>query len=290
VTEVTEGVARSVHDRLVRYAKHEELDPTLVFTRYGVERFLYRLGCSTHAERFVLKGAVLLYAWLDEMGRATRDVDLLGLEDLSDEGLIDLIGEVCEERVAEDGLSFDRDSIRITRIRAENTYGGVRATLFGRLGAGRIKLQIDIGLGDATEPEPEWVELPTLFGGEGPKLRAYRPETVVAEKLHAIVHLGAANTRLKDYYDLLALSRARVFDEADLRRAIEATFRRRQTPIPTSKPMGLRPRFATADRRRQWESFISRNDLSDVGRLEEMLDEIAAAFGAVMWNAEGDSG
>jgi hypothetical protein len=165
---------------------HEGLDPTLVFTRYGVERFLYRLGRSAHAERFVLKGAVLLYAWLDEMGRATRDVDLLGLEDLSDEALIDLIGDVCLERVDEDGLRFDRDFIGIAPIRTEDAYGGFRATLVGMLGAGRIKLHIDIGLGDATEPEPEWIELPALLGGKGPRLRAYRPETIIAEKLHAI--------------------------------------------------------------------------------------------------------
>jgi predicted nucleotidyltransferase component of viral defense system len=239
VSARTEGLARSVHTRLVNHAKGRGLDPTLVFTRYALERFLYRLGQSPHADRFILKGAVLLSAWLGDVGRATRDVDFLGVGDLSDEALVGLITDVCRHSVDEDGMVYDVDTIRVARIRDENAYGGRRVTLVGRLGDGRISVQVDVGLGDATVPDPEWVDLPTILDAAAPKLRAYRPETVIAEKLHAIVRLGVANTRLKDYYDLVALSRTHSFDAGSLRAALEATFSRRGTDLPGSAPPGL---------------------------------------------------
>lgn len=285
----TEGVARSVHDRLVRHAKAEGLDPTLVFTRYGLERFLFRLGRSEHADRFILKGALLLFAWLGEIGRTTRDADLLGLGDLSDEVLLALMRDVCGQPVDADGMSFDPDSVQVAAIRVEDAYGGRRVLLVGALGAGRIKVQIDVGKGDATVPEPDWLDVPVILDAPAPRLRAYRPETVVAEKLHAIVRLGLANTRLKDFYDLVALARTRTFDGATLRSSIEATFERRKTELPAAVPSGLTAPFATGDRRRQWTAFVTRNELREAPELLEALDEVAAFIGPITWESVGDT-
>lgn len=280
----TEGLARSVHDRLVQHARVQGVDPTLVFARYGLERFLYRLSRSPHSDRFVLKGALLLHAWLGESGRPTRDADLLGLGDLSDAVLLDVIRDICEQPVEDDGMTFDAESIRLDVIRAEAAYGGRRISVFGRLGSGRIKVQVDVGIGDATVPEPEWLDLPSLLDLPRLRLRAYRPETVVAEKLHAIVHLGLANTRMKDFYDLLILGQTRTFEEATLREAIEATFQRRRTELPSHVPPGLTAEFASEARRRQWTAFVERNNLTAVPELSQALVELRAWLGPLTWS------
>ena len=281
---LTEGSARSVHDRLIRHARTEGFDPTLVFARFGLERFLYRLSRSPHADRFVLKGALLLYAWLGDAGRATRDADLLGLGELPDDALLDIVRDVCRQAVEEDGMRYDDASIRLDVIRADDTHAGRRISLFGRLGSGRIKVQIDVGVGDATVPEPEWLELPTLLDLPRPRMRAYRPETVVAEKLHAVVHLGLANTRIKDFYDLLILYRTQTFDDALLRSAIEATFRRRRTELPDREPPGLSAEFASEPRRRQWRAFAERNELGPVPEFAIALTELRAWLGPLTWS------
>jgi predicted nucleotidyltransferase component of viral defense system len=283
VSRRTEGLARSVHTRLVDHAKEQGLDPTLVFTRYALERFLFRLGESPHADRFILKGAVLLFAWLGDVGRATRDVDFLGVGDPSDDTLVDLIVDACRHPVDDDGIVFDVDTIRVVDIRADQAYGGRRVTFVGLLGKGRIHVQVDVGTGDATVPEPEWIDLPTIFDGPAPKLRAYRPETVVAEKLHAIVHLGLANTRLKDFYDLIALSHTQTFEAHALRRAIEATFSRRRSDVPVAVPPGLGDEFADEDRQRQWSAFLERNELELRLGLDEALEQLGVFLGPVVW-------
>lgn len=154
----TSGLARSIHTRLIRQAKLLNADPSLVLTRFATERFLYRLSCSRHAERFVLKGALLLLVRLGETFRPTRDADLLGFGDLSNDSLAEIIMEICTHEVEPDGITFESPTIRLTSIRPEDIYGGKRVTLLARLGSARIHLQIDIGIGDAVVPEPEWIE------------------------------------------------------------------------------------------------------------------------------------
>lgn len=206
MTDETQGLARSVHTRLVRHAHAQGLDPNLVLQRYGLERFLYRLSKSEHAERFVLKGALLLLAWLGETLRPTRDADFLGFGDLSPLELRETITEILAVPVPDDGLAFDPDSVEISDIRGDDDYGGRRVRAWTALGAAQIRLQLDIGIGDATEPPPAWLEYPCLLDFPAPRIRAYRPETVVAEKAHALVVLGAVNSRMRDFFDLHILA------------------------------------------------------------------------------------
>ena len=156
----TTGLAQSVQTRLVRHAKDLGLDPNLVLARYAAERFLYRLSRSRHADRFVLKGALLMLAWLGETIRPTRDVDLLGFGDLSGSALAASLHEILSVEVEADGVTFDLSSIQIEAIRAEDLYGGQRATFLAFLGTTRLKVQVDVGIGDAVEPEPELLEYP----------------------------------------------------------------------------------------------------------------------------------
>lgn len=165
----------------------------------SVERFLYRLSRSAYAERFVLKGALLLLVWLGETLRPTRDADLLGFGELSDDTLRDIFREVCTVEVEPDAVSLLPDTVEVQAIREEDAYGGRRITLQGRLGTARLRVQVDIGVGDVVNPEPQWLEYPSLLGLPRPRLRAYPREALVAEKLHAMVVLGMRNSRMKDF-------------------------------------------------------------------------------------------
>lgn len=268
--------------RLARHAKAIGVDPNLVLTRYGVERFLYRLSRSQHAERFVLKGALLLLAWLGETLRPTRDVDLLGFGELTDGELLAIFREVCGVVVEPDATIFDAASVKVAAIREDDAYGGQRVTVRGRIGTARVGVQVDIGIGDAVTPAPEWIEYPSLLDFPSPRLRAYPRETVLAEKLHAMVLLGTRNSRMKDYYDVFALLRDGGHAEALLTRAIAATFVRRRTALPEGVPVGLSDVFSgDPERQAQWRAFLAKNRLEGpalVEVVEELRERLASAF------------
>ena len=259
---MSSGLVRSVHVRLIQHAKALGVDPNLVLARYATERLLYRISVSSHGERFVLKGGLLLLVWLGEAIRPTRDVDLLGYGDLRADALAATFREVCAVDVEPDGLTFDASSIRVVAIRAEDPYGGQRVTLTAYLGSARLRIQVDVGVGDAVTPEPEWLEYPSLLDLPRPRLRAYRPETAIAEKVHAMVVLGSKNSRMRDFFDVHALASHREFDGTNLARALRATFERRDTPIPTATPLALTPAFAELEgKRAQWAGFLRRSRL-----------------------------
>ena len=274
MSSARDGLARSVQVRLARHAKEIGVDPNLVLTRYAVERFLYRLSRSQYVDRFVLKGALLLLVWLGETLRPTRDADLLGFGDLSDEELTQIFVNVCGVEVEPDAMMYFGDSVCLEPIRMEDAYGGRRVTLQAQIGAARIRVQVDIGIGDVVTPAAEWMEYPGLLDLPRPRLRAYPPETVVAEKLHAIVLLGSKNSRMKDYFDLRALARQGVLDAKLLGAAIAATFERRLTALPEGVPLGLSDEFALdAAKRAQWKAFLVKNRL-DAPELQAVIEEV----------------
>ncbi len=281
------GLAQSVQTRLARHAKEIGVDPNLVLTRYGVERFLYRLSRSPYAEQFVLKGALLLLVWLGETLRPTRDADLLGFGELSDDALIGIFREVCAVEVEPDAVTFLPDTVEVQAIREEDAYGGQRVTLQARLGPARIRVQVDIGIGDAVVPAPQWLEYPGLLDLPCPRLRAYPREVVVAEKLHAMVLLGMRNSRLKDYFDVHALLREGGMDARQISSAIIATFDRRRTAIPEGLPVGLSDAFSEdAGHQTRWRAFLDRNNLQ--GRnLTEVVREIREGLGPALEHARG---
>lgn len=262
MSSAREGLARSIQVRLAQHAKKIGADPNLVLTRYAVERFLYRLSKSPHGERFVLKGALLMLAWLGDDLRPTRDADLLGYGDLPAEELGRIFAEVCDVAVEPDTMSYAAASVRVEPIRHEDDYGGHRVTLDARQGAARLRIQVDVAVGDAVVPAAQWLEYPGLLDLPRPRLRAYSAETVIAEKLHAIVVLGEANSRMKDYFDLHALAREGGARAPDVSAAISATFERRKTDVPAGWPYGLSDEFAdNAAKGRQWAAFLDKNRL-----------------------------
>lgn len=250
------NVGASVRARLLTMARQKGQAFDLLLTRYAIERLLHRLSLSLHRNRFVLKGAMLMTTWFDDPHRPTRDVDFLGYGDPAPEAMLATFREICAIDV-DDGIAFDVDALRVELIREELDYGGLRLCTTGQLAGARITVIIDIGFGDAIEPGIEEINLPVLLDLPEPRLRVYARETVIAEKFQAMVMLGLANSRMKDFYDVWILSRSYDFDEDRLSRAIAATFERRGTAIPFDEPEALTQTFATdAGKQRQWAAFV----------------------------------
>ncbi len=231
---------------------------------------MYRVATSPHKDKFILKGATLFTVWSGTPHRATRDLDLLGFGDNSPDALARTFREICVVVTIQDGLRFDDKSVSAEPIREDNIYGGIRITMVAKLGTTRIPVQVDVGFGDDVVPNPTEVTLPALLEFPSPVLRAYAKETVVAEKFHAMVVLGMSNSRMKDFFDVAWLAKHFDFDEAILRSAIESTFGRRNTPIPTTIPLCLTEEFfADAAKQRQWNAFTNR-----IGEPDESLQDV----------------
>ena len=271
-----QNLAASVYARLLKRTEPGDEQFQFVLMRYGAERLMYRLGQSEHAANFVLKGAMMFLVWTGAQYRATKDMDLLALKSASVERLRDIFRELCELPVAQDGLAFEPDSVKAEEIREDNLYQGVRVTLVTRLGKARVPIQVDIGFGDAVTPKPVQADFPTLLDFPAPRLAMYPRETVVAEKFEAMVKLGLANSRMKDFYDIWALSREFDFDGGVLSAAIQATFKRRKTALTPTMPLALTLEFSSDPlKQTQWKAFVRRSRLKLATEgLEQVVAEI----------------
>ncbi|MBY4594055.1 nucleotidyl transferase AbiEii/AbiGii toxin family protein [Ottowia caeni] len=259
---MSRNLAASIRARLKQRADARKQDFNLILTHYGLERLLYRPSISPHAGNYLLKGALLFSLWYDRPHRPTRDADLLGFGPDDIYSAVAAFREICAMEV-EDGIAFDLASVKGSVIRKEAGYGGVRIDLMAKLDGARITLQVDIGFGDAVTPAPELVSYPVLLEDlPAPQLRSYPKYTVVAEKFHAMCLLGMANTRMKDYFDLWVLLTEDALESTELRRAIGATFARRQLQVPDTTPSGLSDAFARdAVKTAQWIAFLKKNRL-----------------------------
>jgi hypothetical protein len=200
---------------------------------------------------------MLLETWLGSGARATRDIDLAGYGSLEEDELRRVFLDVLRAEVEPDGVEFHPQSLRIEAIQTLGGYGGSRIRLDASLAGARLHLQIDIGIGDAVEPPASWTELPGLLDFPGVRLRAYCPETVIAEKLHTLVVFDVRTSRMKDFHDIHALANSRSFEREILVKAVRATFSRRGTQPPDDVPGPLRTDFGTdGEKSRQWTAFV----------------------------------
>ena len=278
------NLAASVRQRLLNYSKAQKVEANLIFARFAAERLLYRLAQSPYAERFVLKGAMLLLVWFAEIVRSTRDVDLLGFGELSDDELRRIFAAICTQPVEPDGIQFRADTVTVTPIRDQDPYGGRRVMLVGALGTAQLSVQVDVGVGDAVIPPAEWLEYPSLLDLPRPRLRAYQPETSLAEKFHAMVLLDLPNSRMKDFFDLWVLSERCSFDGEVLAAAVRATFSRRGSCIPEQTPVALTEEFARhADKERQWRAFVSKGELRPAPQaFAQVIAQLGVFLGPVL--------
>lgn len=259
MTRPVKNIAASVQTRLLQLSQKTGDDYLSVLSRYALERVLYRIGLSAHRRQFVLKGAMLFAAWSDTPHRATRDLDLLGFGPADVESLEQHLRDICAVKAADDGITFDMNTLRGVPIREDLEYGGVRLTMLARLQTARIPIQIDVGFGDVVTPRPSVIDFPVLLDAPKPHVRAYTRESVVAEKLHAMVTRGIGNSRMKDFFDVARLCEEFAFDGSVLAAAIAATFGRRTTPVPREAPVALTAEFYEDNaKQRQWIAFAKR--------------------------------
>ena len=276
---MSRNLSASILARLLTLAKERDDDYSLLLNRFALERLLLRISTSRHANRFLLKGALLFAIWYNDRHRPTRDADLLGFGPDNAADLIATFRDIAAMDLG-DGIMFEPDSIKAEAIREDNTYGGTRITMVARIGSARCALQIDVGFGDAVTPEPQTVVYPTLLKDfQAPTLRVYPVYTVIAEKYQAMVVLGQANSRMKDFYDLAVIARRTGLEGAILAAAIAATFARRKTPLPTVRPLALTRQFSEdPTKMRQWQAFLNRNRITASG-----LDDTVSLLGLMLW-------
>lgn len=281
-TEEKANLEDSIRQRLLNLARSEGVEFQLVLTRYANERFLYRLGKSPFKTSFVLKGAALLTVWFEVSRRPTRDVDLLGLGSDDPSELVNLVRTVSDIE-AGDGLRFDLSSVRTEQIREDGDYQGTRVKLNAYLGNARIPLHLDVAFGDALAVTPEIRKIPTLLDQASPELAVYPVEAVIAEKFEALVKLGIANSRMKDFWDIDLLISEMELEEKNLRDSILATFDRRKTALPNELPMALTNEFATDPQKNlQWRAFLRKNKLAGSEDLSEVIERLAKFFGPLI--------
>lgn len=283
-------IGASVRARLLQRATDRQEDFQLILTRYVNERLLYRLANSAYASKFVLKGAALFTLWGGEPHRPTRDLDLLGYGEPSTANIESIFKDILSLEVEEDGVEFGVNELSVCPIREHQQYGGLRVVLPGYLTTARLRVQVDVGFGDTVTPDAQVETFPVLLNLPSPRLRVYPPETVVAEKLEAMVKLDFENSRMKDLYDLAALSRMFNFQGEVLVRAIAATFGRRRTPLPLGLPTALTYEFYTnASKMKQWSGFLRKSRKSSPRTLEEVAGIVTRFVGEPLAAASENS-
>jgi predicted nucleotidyltransferase component of viral defense system len=267
---------QEVYRELQRRARSEGRGTQELFEFYLLERFLYRLSASPYRDRFVLKGGLLLTVL--GLRRPTRDADVLAWGVAGDEeSLLAVIREVVSIRV-DDGMTFDVSQAQATTIREHAAYPGTRIVIPVALGTARLQLRLDVNFGDPVGPQK--IDYPTLFSDEPIELLGYPVESVIAEKVETMISRGDANTRERDYADVLALSRIHTVEARGLRRALEQTAIHRGTELmPLSEALDTLP---TA-RQRDWRAFLDRSGfLAMPAGFEKAVGEVASFVDPVL--------
>lgn len=250
--------ADKVFSELQKRARESSRGNTqLLLTIYVHERFLARLAGSDYVEQFVLKGGMLLAS--KRIRSATKDADVLvsGLT-LEAENLKAIAREILDAGL-DDGVEFDTSAISAVEMREGAAYSGIRLGVDARVGSAKVKLKLDVSTGDPFEPE--WVSIEPLLGGTSFSLRAYRMESVLAEKIETIVSRGDANSRMRDFADVLLISAGQDFAAAPLLEALEATADYRETELV---PIGEALTQFESAHQVDWERYLVEAQLGEV--------------------------
>ncbi len=266
--------AASIRQKLRNLAREHEEDFDYVLRQYVMQRLLYRLSRSEYTEQFLLKGALLFWVWNEGFHRPTRDIDLLSFGDNDVPHLESVFRQIVGQD-EDDGLVFDVASVSGIEIKEDADYSGVRITGFANLKNARIPFQVDIGYGDAVVPAAEEIKLPVYLDLPAPQLRAYPVYAVIAEKFQAMVMLGIANSRMKDFYDIRVIAQSMILDGNILAQAMKATFETRKTAISTEALTLFSNEFKQdTGKSAQWRAFLNKNKITDEAGFSDVIDEI----------------
>ena len=264
MTNTKKNIVASNRARLLNLSRETGQSFQELVQYFAMSRFLYRLSVSCYSDRFILKGAMLLHALKIEYARSTLDIDLLGLISNSAESIMRFVEIVIKQDVDPDGLEFSASSIEVSEITKDAEYVGCRVKFIGRLGTIKIPMQLDIGFGDSTIPDPIQIDTPSLLGYPSGVLHGYAVETSIAEKIHAIFQLGMLNSRMKDFYDIWFLSHNIELDLNIITKAIEGTFGNRDTAIPKKSIVFTEEFSKNSDKQKQWAAFCRKRGIENV--------------------------
>ena len=268
------NTAASVRQRLLNLARERHEDFDYVLRQYVMQRLLYRLSTSSYADQFLLKGALLFWVWNEAFHRPTRDIDLLSFGDNDVPHLVEVFQQIISDQT-DDGLVFDTETVTGVEIKEGADYPGVRLTGFAFLAKARIPFQVDVGYGDAVVPAAEEALLPSFLDLPQPQLRVYPVYGVIAEKFQAMVMLGLANSRMKDFYDIRIIASTMALDGDLLAQAIQATFERRKTAISQESLTLFSDDFAQdKGKQKQWQAFLGKNSIEDVSSFVEVMQDL----------------
>lgn len=241
---------------------------------YCLERTIYRISISRFKDNFTLKGGIFLYAVFEgNFSRATKDIDLLGgAIDNTIENLNVVFQEIFMIK-SDDAISYDFDSMSLKIITEFKDYHGVNLNITALLDKTKVPVSIDIGFGDVIYPQRTIMDFPTLIGMKSPKIYAYSISSVIAEKFEAIVSLGYANSRFKDFYDIYVLISKFNFVGSEIQNAIKETFLYRNTAL--NNIVAFENEFYE-DRERilRWNAFIRKKRALENIEFKFVLDLI----------------
>jgi hypothetical protein len=280
----TKNVAASVLERLRNKSKSSGAPFQQVLQQYAIERFLHRISKSKHAKGVVLKGALLLKTIGIPNARPTMDIDMLRQGKADQATLMALVKDCATLEVDPDGLDFLPDSVVAEDIAKDAEYKGTRILIDARMSNVRLGVQVDFGVGDVMVPGARMIDYPVFLGGDTIQLLAYPVESAIAEKLQAMVALGGANSRMKDFYDVWICSNHLDFDTATLLKAIGATFKNRETPVPEEEPEAFTTTFVDAHRV-QWNAFVKKMGESELADAFAKVIQDVATFAMPMFRA-----
>jgi predicted nucleotidyltransferase component of viral defense system len=274
------NLAASIHRRLLNEARGSSRPFNELLQYYAMRQFMARLARSRHADRFVLKGGLLMDAWSASSFRPTVDIDFLGMMDNDPSAVESIIREVCATEVEPDGLAFLAENGRAERITEHANYQGVRMRFEARLGSAKVPMQVDIGFGDVVLPGIIEVRLRPLLDFAPTSVQAYSRESSIAEKFQAMVKLGSINSRMNDFFDLWYLSMNFDFEGETLAAAIAATFQTRSTAIPRQVAAFATVFADNAEKQAQWRSFRSKSRLDEAPEsLGQVVRQIESFLG-----------
>lgn len=283
----TKNIAHSVFEKLKSKSKSDKISLDYMLLRYAIERLLYRISISNYNSKFVLKGANLFYVWTGERARMTKDIDLLGNLIPDNNDLREIMRDICSVAdSSKDGLTFDLNNISISEIRENQIYGGLRVNIVCSLHSAIIRIQVDVGFGDSIYPNFEMIEYPSILEMEKPHLQSYSKYTVVAEKFDAMIQLGIANSRMKDFFDIWYMTGLFDFKGQVLQKAIKRTFARRGTKMPVSIPLCFSDIFKIdSQKNTQWKAFVKKSDMKiAVPDFETVVDSISEFIMPVVYS------
>ena len=264
---------KSIRARLLNVAKQEEVFYQTILTRYFQERLLYRISQIRYRENFYLKGGALMYAYERFAARPTLDIDFLGTHISNDgERIAEAFREICAVDCKEDGVQFACDKMVTQNITEFKDYHGVRLSIPVTMDTISQMLTMDVGFGDVVTPHPVSLDYPLLLE-ELPEasILAYSTETVIAEKMHAIIDLADQSSRMKDYYDIYHLLTSFQYDTAILQDAINRTFENRHTPYHADT-MFLREEFPNhLQMQVRWTAFLRKSAINSALSFPEVV-------------------